>query len=233
MKVLITVILSVNIAFAQQDTVIYAAGKIINSKTKEPVQATIYYQSLPYGNKVGLIEGSEYRFALYDNEKYSIVVEAVGFSSAKYLLDPVTANVNRLVVQDIELEVPAPASQIAATSHSEGKVMRLDNLIFEQGKSKISSPSYGELDQVVSMLKNYPAMVIQLEGHTDSRGTPSKLMELSEDRVNAVKKYLVDKGVNKRQVKTKAFGGTQPVSRENTEEAHQMNRRVELRILQN
>jgi len=228
-----TLLLIASVAFAQQDSVIYAEGKIVNAKTREPIQAMISYQSLPYGNRVGLIEGSEYKFALHDNEKYSIVVEAAGFTSAKYLLDPASANANRSVVQDIELELPASASQLASTTHTEGKVMRLNNLIFEQGKSIISSQSYAELDEVVLMLKNYPAMVIQLEGHTDSRGTPAKLMQLSEDRVNAVKNYLVSKGVNKKQVKTKAFGGTQPVSRENTEEAHQMNRRVELRILQN
>jgi outer membrane protein OmpA-like peptidoglycan-associated protein len=52
-------------------------------------------------------------------------------------------------------------------------------------------------------------------------------------RVDAVKKYLVEKDIQKARIKTKAFGGSQPLSRDNTPEAHRLNRRVELRILEN
>jgi len=48
-----------------------------------------------------------------------------------------------------------------------------------------------------------------------------------------VRDYLISKGVAKSKVKTKAFGGTMPLTRENTEEAHKLNRRVEARILEN
>ncbi|MFZ5972978.1 MAG: OmpA family protein [Bacteroidota bacterium] len=221
------------VANAQTDTLIYAAGNIVNAATKEPVSATISYQSLPYGSMVGSLSGSSYRFPLYNKEKYEISVSAPGFATAKYMIDPAEANQERTVVRDIELGLPASAAQVAETTHSVGKVMRLDNLIFELGKSKIAPESYSELDRVVGMMTNYPNMVIQLEGHTDFRGDPKLNMKLSQDRVNAVKDYLVSKGVNKNKVKTKAFGGTQPLSRENTEEGHAMNRRVEVRILQN
>jgi OmpA-OmpF porin, OOP family len=56
---------------------------------------------------------------------------------------------------------------------------------------------------------------------------------LSQQRVDAVKNYLIAKGATTKRVKTKAFGGTQPLSRENTEEAHRLNRRVQVRILAN
>ena len=215
------------------DTLIYAQGKIINSTTKEAVNATISYQSLPYGNKVGMLTGDTYRFPLYDKEKYSITVEAIGFAPAKYMLDPAEANNERIVVKDIELGAPAAASTTVETAHTVGKEMRLDNLIFQQNRAKISPESFSELDEVVTMLKNYPNMVIQLEGHTDFGGDPKKSMELSQQRVDAVKTYLVSKGANKKKIKTKAFGGTAPLSRENTEAARIMNRRVVLRILEN
>lgn len=111
--------------------------------------------------------------------------------------------------------------------------MRLENLIFQVGNAKITASSYPELDQVAKMLNENTAMIIQLEGHTDFKGDPKENMKLSEKRVEAVKTYLLSKGVGKHKVKTKAFGGTQPLSRENTEEAHKMNRRVEARILEN
>lgn len=225
--------LIISFSSAQQaDTLIWAQGKIINKTTKEPVSATISYQSLPYGNYVGLLTGSDYRFALFNNERYEIMVEAPGFAPAKYMLDPAEAK-DRTIVRDIELGLPTSAQVAAETAHTVGKVMNLDNLIFSQGQARIESSSFEELDHVVNMLQTYPNMVIQLEGHTDVRGDPKQLMRLSQDRVDAVKNYLVSKGVSKGKVKTKAFGGTQPLSRANTEEAHAMNRRVQVRILAN
>lgn len=215
------------------DTLIYAQGKIVNGVTKEPIVARISYQSLPYGNKVGFQSGNSFSFPLYDGEKYSVIVEAPGFAPSKYLLDPAEANTERRVIKDIELNLPISASHNAETTHTVGKVMRLDDLIFDAGKAKISPSSYPELDEVGLMLKNNPRMVIQLEGHTDTRGDAKLNMKLSQDRVTAVKNYLVAKGGNKNKIKTKAFGGTQPLSQENTEEAHALNRRVELRVLEN
>ena len=82
-------------------------------------------------------------------------------------------------------------------------------------------------------MKENATMVIQLEGHTDYQGDAKENMKLSQARVDAVKQYLASKDISKNRIKTKAFGGTSPLSRENTPEAHRMNRRVELRILEN
>lgn len=228
-------LISCSLAFGQEepDTLIYAQGKIISAASGKPVLAKIVYKSLPYGSKSGFLTGESYSFPLFDKEKYSIEVEAPGYAPAKYLLDPSQANSERLVIKDIELGLPSAAAQVAETTHTVGKVMRLENLIFNVGTSKIESSSTGELDEVVKMLRDNPNMVIQLEGHTDVQGSPSLNMKLSEDRVNAVKSYLVSKGASKNRIKTKAFGGTQPLSREDTEQAHKLNRRVEVRVLQN
>jgi len=216
-----------------RDSLIYAEGKIINATTKEPITARITYQSLPYGTKIGFLTGSSFSFPLYDNEKYSITVEANGFAPSKYMLDPANANSGRRVVQDIALGLPATAAAAAQTIQTPGKVMRLDNLIFDVSTTTITDQSYPELDQVAKMLLDNPRMVIQLEGHTDSKGDPKLNMKLSEKRVVAVKNYLVLKGATKSKIKTKAFGGTMPLSLDNSEEAHKLNRRVEVRILQN
>ena len=231
---ILTLVASVYRADAQSsDTLIYAEGKIINASTKEPINARIMYQSLPYGSKVGFLSGSTFSFPLYDNEKYSITVEANGFAPSKYMIDPASANSVRRVIKDIELGLPATAADAAETTQSAGKVMRLDNLIFKVSTATISDQSYPELDQVAKMLHDNPRMIIQLEGHTDSKGDPKLNMKLSEKRVVAVKDYLISKGAPKSKIKTKAFGGTMPLSLDNSEEGHKLNRRVEVRILQN
>ncbi|HET9052813.1 MAG TPA: OmpA family protein [Cyclobacteriaceae bacterium] len=217
-------------AFAQSaDSTVVAQGKIISAETKEPVTARISYQSLPYGNKMGVINNSAYSFPMFDHERYSISVDAPGYVPAKFMLDPAEAT-DLVLVKDIEL---THGDSHAKKKHAAGNVMLLDHLIFEVNKNKIDPDSYSELDIVVSMMRENPAMIIQLEGHTDFIGNPDKLMKLSQERVDAVKNYLTSKKISKSRIKTKAFGGTAPLSKENTPEAHRLNRRVELRILEN
>jgi outer membrane protein OmpA-like peptidoglycan-associated protein len=215
-------------AIAQDaDTLIYAEGKIMSAETGEPISARIVYESLPYGNRVGVINNSAYSFPMFDRDHYSITVEAPGFAPAKFLLDPTTANGDNKVLRDIRLSTgskPAPTA---------GKVMRLDNLIFEVGKSKIDPESFPELDILVNLMNENPKMIIQLEGHTDFLGDSRANMKLSQQRVESVRSYLADKGITKTRIRTKAFGGNQPLSRDNTPEAHRLNRRVEVRILEN
>jgi OOP family OmpA-OmpF porin len=219
-------------AFAQEaDTLTYAEGNIFNAATKEPVTAKVTYMSLPYGNIIGTLNNSKFSFAMFYGDRYSITVEAAGYATVKYMLDPAEANADRKVLKNIELT--AGGGVASGAKHAVGNVMRLDNLIFQVGKSKVSPESYPELDVVVTMMKENPKMVIQLEGHTDYQGDPKENMKLSQMRVDAVKSYLSSKGISKGRVKTKAFGGTQPLSRDNTPEAHRLNRRVELRILEN
>jgi OmpA-OmpF porin, OOP family len=208
------------------DSVVVAEGRIISAATKEPVHARISYQSLPYGNRIGTLHNTSYSFPMFDKEKYAIVVEADGFLPAKYMLDPDQADGGK-VIKDIEL------TSGTKHSHSAGQVLRLNNLIFEMGKSRISPESYGELELVLNMMKENTKMVIQLEGHTDYKGNPKTNLKLSQERVDAVKKFLKDKGIAGSRIKTKAFGGTMPLSRDETPEGHSLNRRVELRILSN
>lgn len=227
-KLLSLLLLIATSAYCQaEDSLIYAVGKIVSAETKEAVTAKVTYQSLPYGSKVGTLNSNTYSFPMFENERYSITVEAPGFFPAKYMLDPAEANADRKVVRDIELAVGE------IKKHDVGHVIRLDNVIFPVGRSKISEESYSELSIVVDMMKENQSMVIQLEGHTDYQGNPKENLKLSKDRVESVKQYITSKGIPKARIKTKAFGGTMPISRDNTPEGHRLNRRVELRILEN
>ena len=210
------------------DSLIYAEGKIINAETREPIKARIVYQSLPYGSRIGVINNSSYSFPMFDQEHYSITVEAPGFAPAKYMLDPTTANGEYKVIRDIELSTGSKPS-----FNKPGNVLRLDHLIFEVGNSRIEPESFSELDILVNLMNENPKMIIQLEGHTDILGDPRANMKLSQQRVEAVRNYIGTKDISKNRVKTKAFGSTQPLSRDNTPEAHRLNRRVEVRILEN
>ena len=228
---LIPLLFLITPAFSQEsDSLTYAEGNIISAETKEPVKARITYRSEPYGNMIGVINNTVYSFPMLKTEKYSIMVEAPGYQMAKYLLDPADAKGDKKLVRNIELN---KGSYVTGQRVAVGNVIRLENLIFQVGRTRISPESYEELNVVARMMQDNNNMVIQLEGHTDYLGDSKQNLKLSQARVDAVKSYLATKGIQKNRVKTKAFGGSQPLSREDSPEAHRMNRRVELRILEN
>lgn len=201
-----------------QDEEILAEGKVTDSRTGRGIKANIRYSSIPTGGISGRFADSTFSFPIFGTAKYQITAEAKDYNPRTVIVDPKDINEEKKVLRDISL---TPS----------GQTMRLTHLIFAQGKSTIDPKSFAELDEVSQMMKENSKMVIQLEGHTDNQGSSKANMALSEDRVEAVKRYLVSKNIAKDRIKTKAFGGTQPLANEMTQEARSMNRRVEMRIL--
>ncbi len=196
---------------------IIVRGKVIDALSGKGIKSKISYKSYPTGGISGTLNDSTYSFGIFGSSKYSITAKAVGFIPRTILVEPKEA-VDLIINRDL-LIVPT------------GQTIRLSRLIFTQGKAVINPQSYAELDEIVAMMKVNTKIEIQLEGHTDSQGSEKANSELSQDRVDAVKKYLTSNGIAKDRVKTKAFGGTQPISKDKTEEARSLNRRVEMRIL--
>lgn len=123
--------------------------------------------------------------------------------------------------------------EIIELDEEEEKVLReaFDNLEFETGKSIIRQESFNSLDELVELMKAKPAYRIYIAGHTDNVGNKKANQKLSEDRANAVKKYLVDKGIDTQRVKTEGFGDSRPVASNATADGRQKNRRVEFKVI--
>jgi OmpA-OmpF porin, OOP family len=206
------------ITVAAQSSDIVAKGKVTDSRTGKGLKANIRYSSIPTGSIFGRFNDSTFTFSIFGTAKYQITASAEGYNPRTVIVDPKDIDQENKVVRDITLT-------------PKGETFVLNNLIFAQGKSVIDPKSYAELDEVVQMLKENPRIEIQLEGHTDNVGSPKANMELSQSRVDAVKKYLVEKGIAKNRIQTKAFGGSQPLRNEMTPDARAANRRVEMRIL--
>lgn len=201
-----------------QDEAMMAWGKVLDATTYKGIEANIHYRSMPTGSIYGKFIDSTFSFPIFGVVKYQITAEAKGYNPRTVILDPNEITDLRKVIRNIVL---TPA----------GEAIRLNRLIFAQGKARIEPESHGELDQVALMMKDNEKMVIQLEGHTDNLGDAKANMKLSQERVDAVKKYLVQKGIAKSRIRTKAFGGTQPLTTDTTPQARNTNRRVEMRIL--
>jgi len=107
----------------------------------------------------------------------------------------------------------------------------LQGIQFETNKDVIKPSSFYILDKVVSVMKNNPSYKLEINGHTDNQGSASSNLILSQKRSEAVKQYLISKGVSKNRLFPKGFGITQPIADNNTPEGRAINRRVEFKVI--
>jgi outer membrane protein OmpA-like peptidoglycan-associated protein len=113
-----------------------------------------------------------------------------------------------------------------------GKRVVLNNIFFETGKAVLTPASFTELDKLVGMMNENPAMRIEISGHTDNTGSAAINDRLSLERAVAVGAYLTGKGIATGRVESKGYGSSQPVDTNSTEQGRSVNRRVEFKILE-
>ncbi len=99
---------------------------------------------------------------------------------------------------------------------------------FETGKFRILPDSYEILDKIVGILGEYPDYTLRMGGHTDDVGSDASNNVLSQKRVDAVKKYFVQKGINSARIEATGYGESKPIATNKTVEGRSQNRRVEL-----
>jgi OmpA-OmpF porin, OOP family len=122
---------------------------------------------------------------------------------------------------------PTPAPQPPAAT----KVTYAADAFFDFDKSVLKPEGRAKLDDLISKVKDINLEVIIAVGHTDSVGTDAYNQRLSVRRAEAVKAYLVSKGIEKNRVYTEGKGEKQPVADNKTAEGRAKNRRVEIEVV--
>lgn len=104
-------------------------------------------------------------------------------------------------------------------------------ILFDTGESTLRPQATAALGQLAALIRDHPTLPIEIEGHTDSVGTPASNDQLSLNRAEAVKRWLVANGsVPVSRMTTRGFGATRPVATNSTTEGRRQNRRVEVRL---
>lgn len=122
---------------------------------------------------------------------------------------------------------PAPAAYVAPVPMPPQKLV-LDGVNFDFDKATLRQEDIAIIDKDVTGLDKWGNVNIEVAGHTDSRGSDKYNMKLSQRRAEAVRNYLISKGIAADRLTAKGYGESQPVADNATDEGRFKNRRVEL-----
>jgi len=131
----------------------------------------------------------------------------------------------------IEPELEMPESENIFTNIEEGTSIILENIFFEYDKTDLLPSSYPELDIVAAFMISEDIDLIEISGHTDSDGSDTYNLKLSEGRAQSVVKYLAAKGVPGERMKAAGYGESRPVDTNFNDAGKARNRRVEFLLI--
>ena len=106
----------------------------------------------------------------------------------------------------------------------------IQGIFFDVDKDTIKPQSKKTLDAAVKVLKEFGDVKVEVSGHTDSDGDRQHNVDLSQRRADAVKKYLVDKGIDTARITTRGAGPDQPIADNTTKDGKAKNRRIEFKL---
>ncbi len=127
----------------------------------------------------------------------------------------------------------AMAASNAASITRTGNVLEVSyksDLLFDVNSATVHPGAYADLDRLARVLVQYPDTVIYIAGHTDSTGSESYNLTLSQRRAEAVRQLLIQRGVSPSRIIATGYGESMPRAGNDTASGRQMNRRVEIRI---
>jgi OmpA-OmpF porin, OOP family len=205
------------------EPVVTISGKILDAVTRKPLAARLVMEVLPSQRTVGNLTvdaGGNYKLTVPPRSVYTASASAKGYFVYEENINLLKVTTSQTLTKNFYLK-PVEV----------GETVALNNIFFPQAEATLLAASYGELDKLVKLMKGNPNMEILLEGHTDIIGNAADNVKLSQDRVNVVKAYLVQKGIVGTRIQTKAWGGEKPIKTEGSDDERSLNRRVEFKIL--
>jgi len=212
--------------------------RIIDSETLKPVRGEIYWGKAHIMGFDGFFRtyNGQYEVTLTENELTKFKVLKRGYIGDETVIDPFEIVSDEVTKFNLDLYVrradkdPKKVVELPDPFGKKRKIT-LRNLYFERSESEVLPRSFTELGKLFQVMKDVPSLYIRVEGHSDNIGSKELLQQLSEDRANAIKEYLVNKGIKPVRIETVGFGDLYPLNDNATEEERKRNRRVEIQVV--
>ena len=149
------------------------------------------------------VDGS-YSFELEEYQPLKIMADAPDYiSGSMHVNVPADMEQEAMIYPELCL-LPVPPKV--------NETFVVENVYYDFNKANLKPESFPALDEIVRMLNYYPSMVIELGAHTDSKGSDSYNLKLSEARAQSVVEYLVSKGIAAERLVAKGYGETMPIA---------------------
>lgn len=128
-------------------------------------------------------------------------------------------------------QAPSPGEPISLEGCAVGTSLVLRGVNFEFEQARLTPDAKTLLDQVADELRRRRDINVEIAGHTDGRGSQAYNQELSENRAESVRQFLISRGIAPSRMTAKGLGATVPVADNRTDEGRELNRRVELKVV--
>ncbi|MBG8552616.1 PD40 domain-containing protein [Hymenobacter sp. BT594] len=204
---------------AQPLATTHVEGTLMDSLSSRPLNGIVSVIDTDNGIEVAskyLRDDGSFDFDLIEGSHYVLLIQSPDFFSVEKQLELKGDTVMKLMTNSINYGLP----------------LIFKNIEFDQDKASIRASMYPVLDRIALFMVDHPDFRLSIEGHTDSRGNPEFNEKLSQDRAEAIRRYIEQKGKLKpNRIDSMGYGSTKPLKDEITEEDARTNRRVEFRII--
>ena len=140
-----------------------------------------------------------------------------------------TRSSKKTVTRTTQLE--QELAELRARETERGLVLTLGDVLFETGQAKLTADAMRKLYPLVTLLKESPRRSIFIEGHTDSSGSESYNLNLSQQRAEVVRDFLISTGITPERITARGYGEESPVASNTNETGRRENRRVEVIVM--
>ncbi|WP_251046982.1 OmpA family protein [Hymenobacter sp. ISL-91] len=204
---------------AQPTATTHIEGSLIDSVSRKPLNGLVSIIDTDNGIEVAskyLRDDGSFDFDLMEGSHYVMLIQSPDFFSVEKSFALKNDTVFQLMTNAIDYQLP----------------MVFQNIEFDQDKANIRPTMYPTLDRIATFLVDHPTFRLNIAGHTDSRGDIDFNLKLSQDRAEAIRRYIEQKGkLPPNRVESMGYGSEKPLKEERTREDARTNRRVEFRVI--
>ncbi|WP_231759276.1 OmpA family protein [Microbulbifer elongatus] len=163
----------------------------------------------------------------------ALLVSGCPDPAKKYSLDPRDLVSNGLGEKSAREAAPFGDDMVRylmgqAREHGDSFVLDVD---FEPGGFAPKMDTLGDIEALLVIMRDFPALKIIVEGHTDNAGDPDKNRKLSQWRANWVKQFLLERGIHSERVEAAGLGDSDPIADNETQRGREQNRRLVVRVI--